>query len=83
MRDLFDEYFQSCVKAEYTQHESSQIVHTAWALATLARAQWPDRAPLDKAANVWRDIDYMIIAILFSFVLHENDSVHVHFLLDS
>ncbi len=42
---------QSCVKSEYVSHERSQIVHTAWALLALLAADWPDRRPLDAAAE--------------------------------
>lgn len=45
------ESFMSNVNKEYSQHSTSQIVNTAWAVLTLLAARWPDRSPVDRAVK--------------------------------
>ncbi|OSX68467.1 hypothetical protein BU14_2748s0001, partial [Porphyra umbilicalis] len=44
------ETYESCVTGAYVQAPDGQVVHTAWALAALAKADWPDRGVLARAA---------------------------------
>ena len=43
---------QSCVSLEYVQHETSQVVMTAWAILALIYGQYPDKTVIDRAAKV-------------------------------
>lgn len=49
------ESYMSSVKAEYIQHEKSQVVNTAWALIALMNAQYPDRAPIERGIRLLRE----------------------------
>jgi squalene/oxidosqualene cyclase-like protein len=46
------EKFESCLKKEYIPHQSSQIVNTSWALLTLMRAGYSDKAVIDKGIQL-------------------------------
>ncbi|GAM84058.1 hypothetical protein ANO11243_020490 [Dothideomycetidae sp. 11243] len=46
------ETYRSCEIGEYCQHETSQVVNTAWALIALCEAEYPEREPLEKAARL-------------------------------
>jgi lanosterol synthase len=48
------ESYQSCVTMEYVQHESSQIINTAWALMALIQADFQDISVIQKG------IDFLI-----------------------
>lgn len=43
------ESFESCVTKQYVQHETSQVVNTAWAVLGLMAARYPDKKVIDKA----------------------------------
>ncbi|KAA8499368.1 Cycloartenol synthase [Porphyridium purpureum] len=45
------ESYLSSQQREYSQASEGQVVNTAWALLSLCRAEWPDSAPLDRAAS--------------------------------
>lgn len=45
-----ESYLSSETKV-YTQSENSLVVSTGWALLVLAMARWPDKEPLERAAN--------------------------------
>lgn len=46
------ESYKSCESGQYTQHASSQVVQTCWALIGLMDAEYPHRQPLEKAVRL-------------------------------
>ncbi|ODO05233.1 lanosterol synthase [Cryptococcus wingfieldii CBS 7118] len=46
------ETYMSCVTGEYTQHERSQVVQTAWAILALVYGQCPDKTVIEKATRL-------------------------------
>ena len=46
------ESYKSCESGKYTQHASSQVVQTCWAMIGLMEAQYPNRQPLEKAVRL-------------------------------
>lgn len=45
------ETYESCVTGTYVQAPAGQVVHTAWALGSLAKADWPDAGAVTAAAS--------------------------------
>jgi lanosterol synthase len=43
---------QSCVSGEYSQHEQSQVVQTAWTVLSLIYAQHPDKQVVRRAVDL-------------------------------
>ncbi len=41
--------FQSCVSGVYSDHETSQVVQTAWCILSLVYAQYPDKQVIRRA----------------------------------
>ena len=46
------EYYKSCEKSVYMQHEKSQVVQTAWVVIGLLAAECPDRGAIEKALRM-------------------------------
>ena len=46
------ESYKSCETGVYTQHESSQVVQTCWALIGLMHAKYPERRPLSRGVEL-------------------------------
>ncbi|KAJ9116371.1 hypothetical protein QFC22_004812 [Naganishia vaughanmartiniae] len=46
------ETYLSCVKDEYSQHETSQVVQTSWAILGLIYAQYPDKQVIRRACQL-------------------------------
>lgn len=46
------ETFMSCVTREYVQHPDAQVVMTAWAVLTLAKAKYPDRSVVRRGVEL-------------------------------
>ena len=46
------ETFMSCVERKYVQHPTSQVVNTAWAVLTLLKARYADRAAIRRGVDV-------------------------------
>lgn len=46
------ESWETCEKLEWIEHENTQVVQTAWAGLALMYANYPHRAPLQRAAEL-------------------------------
>ncbi|KAI9679158.1 MAG: Lanosterol synthase (Oxidosqualene--lanosterol cyclase) [Bathelium mastoideum] len=46
------ESYRSCETGQWTQHEQSQVVQTAWVCIGLMEAEYPERAPIEKALRM-------------------------------
>ena len=46
------ESYRSCETGVYTPHEKSQVVQTCWAIIGLMEAEYPERAPVEKAIRL-------------------------------
>ena len=46
------ESYRSCETGVYTPHARSQVVQTAWACIALMEAEYPDKAPVEKALRM-------------------------------
>jgi lanosterol synthase len=46
------EHYSSCVEKQYIQHETSQVVNTAWAVLALMHAGYPDSRPIERGLKV-------------------------------
>ena len=46
------ESYKGCEQKQYVQHETSQVVHTAWACIALMEAKYPDKTPIRKALTM-------------------------------
>ena len=46
------ESYRSCETGTYVQHETSQVVHTAWACLALMEARYPDKKPIQKGLKL-------------------------------
>jgi lanosterol synthase len=46
------EDYRSCEQKRYVQHETSQVVQTAWACIALMEARYPDREPIKRALGM-------------------------------
>ena len=49
---LLPAHYQSCVNMEYSQHEKSQVVQTAWAILALIYGQYPDKEVIRRATRL-------------------------------
>lgn len=46
------EHYTSCEKEVYVQHETSQVVNTAWACLALMYARYPHKEPIERGLKV-------------------------------
>jgi lanosterol synthase len=46
------EHYSSCVEKRYVEHETSQVVNTAWAVMALMHAGYPDPEPVQRGLKV-------------------------------
>jgi len=46
------ESYLSCVERRYVQNHRSQVINTSWVLLALMLANYPDRAPIDRAVEL-------------------------------
>ncbi len=46
------EHHSSCVERRYVEHETSQVVNTAWAVLALMHAGYPDPSPVERGLHV-------------------------------
>ncbi|KAJ9629339.1 Lanosterol synthase (Oxidosqualene--lanosterol cyclase) [Taxawa tesnikishii (nom. ined.)] len=46
------ETYRSCETGRYCQHEKSQVVQTAWVIIALLEAEYPEKAPIEKAVKM-------------------------------
>lgn len=46
------ESYKSCETGEWTPHEQSQVVQTAWVCLALMEAEYPDRAPIERGIRL-------------------------------
>ncbi|KAK4157097.1 terpenoid cyclases/protein prenyltransferase alpha-alpha toroid [Chaetomidium leptoderma] len=46
------EHYSSCVEKRYVEHETSQVVNTAWAVLALMHAGYPDPKPVERGLEL-------------------------------
>ncbi|KAK4237660.1 terpenoid cyclases/protein prenyltransferase alpha-alpha toroid [Achaetomium macrosporum] len=46
------EHYLSCVEKRYVEHETSQVVNTAWAVLALMHAGYPDPSPVEQGLRL-------------------------------
>ncbi|EAQ93307.1 hypothetical protein CHGG_01542 [Chaetomium globosum CBS 148.51] len=49
------EHYLSCVEKRYIEHETSQVVNTAWAVMALMHAGYPDPEPVERGLKLIAD----------------------------